>query len=445
MMAFCLAGPWWRPHGGSERPARRQANGSLPDPQQPFSAPLLWPVALTSALPGAKLLVPEPEPAPEVGSTFSAPAAPQAAPATSPPPPEPVPVPPRRTATFPGLDYTPPATVEGLEKEAFTVAFRLLKEFPNHTDPLGLMGMLHNNLGSAAKAMEFWQRCLKRNPNRPDIYQAMGRLVLTQEKYQDAVDFSQRALEISPKQSGARTILAQALMGLGKPQEAIAALRDEIRVSPGPNHNDWLSGDYCLAARAYQQLAEYEKASQNFQKAIQMQPDCTEAYYGLATVCARLGESDKARRYMAKFKTLKDQDRAADMGRRRHATDIDWVRRIVARTHTDAGRVYSGHRKLRKAEEHWQKAAKLDPKNAACRRDLALLYERSGRDREALEICKQLREIDPKNAQYHLNLGVLYARMNKIGAALVSVRRAMKLDPDNAQHRRIYEQIRNSK
>lgn len=440
-----------QPSGREKAEAYRQERSSGPlassGSEQPF----------VSSTPKSLSLSSEPESTPESVLSLSKPAAVSPEPAEAPPEPEsppsaappepaePVPVPPGPTSTQPGMDYVPPATIHGLEREAFEVAGRLLKEFPDHTDPIGLMGTLHNHLGNTAKAMRYWQRCLERNPNRPDIYRAMGRLSLSQGNYEEAAADARKAVEINPRLPGARAILAEAMLGLNRPKEAIAALEEEIRGPSAPDQDDWLGGDYCLAGRAYQQLAEHEKARENYQKAIRIQPDCTEAYYGLASVCARLGQADEAREHMKKFKALKAEKLTAHLHRRSQQTDIDWVRRVVASTHTGAGAVYRGHRKLREAEEHWRKAAILDPSDVACRRELALLYQRTGRNKEALEICEQLRKIDPKDASYQFNTGVLHARMNQIGSALVAVRRAMELDPDNAKYRRVYEQIRTLK
>ncbi len=117
------------------------------------------------------------------------------------------------------------------------------------------------------------------------------------------------------------------------------------------------------------------------------------------------------------------------------------LHRGVARTHTDVGMIYAEHGDTRKAEEHWRRAAVLDPKDIACREKLAALYERTRREPEALQVCEQLRRIVPRNAQYHFNVGVLYARMRRIEPALAAVRQAIELDPDNASFRRVYQQI----
>jgi tetratricopeptide (TPR) repeat protein len=244
---------------------------------------------------------------------------------------------------------------------------------------------------------------------------------------------------------GSHNLLAQALLGLGRPQEAVAALEEQLRSSPQRSRNAWLERDYFVAGRAYQQLTLFAQAKESYQRAIEIQPNYTEAYYGLATVCARLGEANHAKQYMETFKTIKAQGRADHLDRRSRDSDEGWLRRVLAQTHSDAGQIYRGRGRPREAEEHWWKAAILDPENLACRKELATLYAESGRNHEALELCKQLSRMDPRNALCHFNMGVLYARMNQIGLALVELRQAVELEPGNTEYERVYRQVRETK
>jgi len=359
---------------------------------------------------------------------------PEAAPA------EPVPVPPESSASSPRSPVLPPdpsaMTVEALQQEALDVAGHLRKVFPQSSDTIAFTGMVHNWLGNAKEAMECWQKCLERNPKRADVYGAMGGVALRQGKDAEAVELFRTALEIDPKLLRGHTRLAQALMGLGRTKEAIAALEQGVQISPPQRE------DHCLLGKAYLQLAECDKARKSYETALDLQPDDAEACYGLGAAWARLGEQQKSREYLEKFKRFRAVQQEAHMGRRSQATDRSEIARIVAEAHTGAGRVYRGYGYLEVAEQHWRRAAALDPENTACRQELAALYEQTGREQQAVEVCEQLRRIDPKNPQYHLNTGVLYARMNRMDAAVSAVKQAVELAPENAKYRRVYEQIR---
>ncbi len=425
VVAVCVAQRFWRADDVSETQARGKGNGELAHLGRPSSDLGLGVSRTAFAVPGQTPLPAEPKPVPETGASAS----------------EPVPLPPESKSVLPKLDYLPPTTVDALQKEAFEVAARLAKDYPNKTDPIGLLGMVHIHLGNAVEAMECWRQCLKLDPNRADVYLAMGRLSLNQEKYREAASQSRKAMELDPQLPMTRSILAQALLGLGTPREAVSLLKHAIKISSDAGHNGGLSEHYRLLGKSHQLLGEREKAREDYQKAIQIDPQSAEAHYGLATVCRILGQRDEARQHLEKFQALRSKNLAAYMSRRAKASDAGWVRHVTAKTHIDAASVYRAHGRLREAEEHWRKAALLEPNNVVCRRELARLYERTGGYMQSMEICRQLVEIEPKKAVYHLNIGILYARMNRIGAALVSVRRAMELNPGNAKYREVYKEI----
>lgn len=329
--------------------------------------------------------------------------------------------------------------IRALQEEALGVASRLGEDFPDSPDPVVLMGNLQNSLGNSADALRCWQRCLKMDPQRADAYRDLGLIAMRKGQYEKALGLWRSALEIEPDMAYVRTFSARALMALGRPKEAVVALKKDIEISTRP------STSYFELGQAYRQLKEYEQAKQSYQKAIEIQPEYTNAYYGLAAVCTRLNQEGQSRKYMAEFKRLKTENRRFDKDQRSTYDDVALARRSVAQTHTDAGRVYYGHGMMRKAEEHWRRAAELDPDNVACRMQLVPTYMQDGRDREALRICEELARIEPDNAVTHLNIGVLNARLKRFDVALSAVERAIALDPDNGECQRARRLIQEQK
>jgi len=161
--------------------------------------------------------------------------------------------------------------------------------------------------------------------------------------------------------------------------------------------------------------------------------------------CARLGRNARAREYMEKFRELKSRDRDSEVKGKRTYDDVSAVRQLVALAYTQAGMLYQGNGHLIEAEQHWDKAAALDPKNPICRAMLASLYKRSLRYAEALKMYEQLVKMRPKDAGHHARLGIVYGQLNQFDAALAALERAIELDPDNRQYRTIYQEIRRAK
>ncbi len=351
--------------------------------------------------------------------------------------PEPIPVPPEGASQADQLLAALPSTVEELKREEIEVVERLMEDLPGSSDPIALMGMVHNEQGNTARAIDCWQRCLKLNPRRADVYDAMGVVAQRKQAYEEAAAHFRKALEIEPTQFGAHFHLAQVLLGTGKAEEAVAALEEGIRIHPQESES------YFLLGRTYLQLREYEKAKKNYLAAIKLRPNHTNAHYGLAGTCAKLGQREESRKYLERFKELK-AERLDGIIAQAKTPDETLLRPVVARTYTSAGRIYRGHGKPAKAEQLWRIAARLDPTDVASRRELAQLYEASNRNQDALRICEQLCDIDPRRAEYYANTGVLYVRVDRIHAALSALEKAMKLEPENTNYRRMYEQIQDA-
>lgn len=406
---FFVARPLWRDHGR----AQEQAKPSAEAPSQPAERPL----AVSEPSP-PNPVPPEPKPVP----------------------PEPEPLPPEPAA--PLGEPEPPAAVElteeGLKQEAIEAVDRLVKDYPSSPDPLGLMGDLHVSLGNTAEAIKCWEKCVELDPQSAEAFRRMAELALRKGQFEEAAALSRKVLKIDPNRRGVHNQLARALKGLGRPEEAIEELDKDIKISPRASLSFFLLG------HTHQQLREYEKAKESYLRALQIEPDYTEASYGLSIVCARMGQKDEAAKYREMFKRLKADDWKG-LSDPRDSFDqsrfLASLARGVAETHTKVGLVYQQHGDESKAEKIWRRAAVLDPAHVVCREELASFYARNHRDPEALRVCEQLRRIVPNNAQYHLNTGILYARMNRIDEARSAVRRAMELDPENANVRRMYQQM----
>jgi tetratricopeptide (TPR) repeat protein len=232
------------------------------------------------------------------------------------------------------------------------------------------------------------------------------------------------------------------LRGLAKPREALAALEKAVKISPNSAENHHLLG------QAYQHLKQYEQARQSYMTALRINPNYTEACYGIVSACARLGRKEEAAKYRKKFEEMKVREwQTFPDGRDYvlHQRLLVQSRHRASKTHTNAGIVYYERGRRQTAEKHWLRAAELDPANTGCREELATLYQQNGRNEEALQICEQLIRIAPGNPQYHMCAGTLLTRMNRIEEALLAVRRAIKLEPDNATFRQIYDQIQKRK
>jgi tetratricopeptide (TPR) repeat protein len=269
--------------------------------------------------------------------------------------------------------------------------------------------------------------CLRRDPRRPEIYGVIGEVALLRGRDRLAVKALRRALQIDPARVGAANLLARGLLSLGEPEEAIALLEKQMETPASGAER------YYLLGQAYQQLNDYGKAKQNYEASIKIASDLDAAYYGLANVCARLGQKDKAAEHLETFRELRSRGKREREDRDRVFDDLDSMCRSVAVTYADAGRVHQIHGDLQKAKEYWQRAAELDPQNRACRVGLVSLFRRSGQLREALRVCEQLMALEPRNPETFLNVGKVHLQLGRFELAETAFKQAIQLAPQSPE------------
>jgi tetratricopeptide (TPR) repeat protein len=329
--------------------------------------------------------------------------------------------------------------VAALEREELQIAGQLAQDFPESVTALGILGMVHNRQGKAAKALECWTEGLRRSPLRGDFYDAMATVALRKGEYAKAAELCRQGLEKAPGTSGLHGHLAEALTGLGRVKEAIGEFEREATLSPTDATVRFLLG------QSYALLNQHDKARGCYQTAIKLQPDDPRFYYGLATACTRLGLEEEAQRQMQEF----EQRNAASMERQRsrrglaHAADSTRV--SLARTCSDAGLLYFHGAKLDRAEDLYRRGAEVNPQDTACRIQLGILFLRTNRPSSAIGICKELIAIEPGNAEHYRQLGMIYARLRQFDAARAQAKRAVELAPDDEQCRELYRQLGGAK
>jgi tetratricopeptide (TPR) repeat protein len=327
------------------------------------------------------------------------------------------------------------AEVEALKTESLQIAESLVRDYPNSTDGLGLLGMVYNDSGETAKAWQCWEQVLKRNPKRPDVYAAMAGVALHKGEYEQAAELCRKGLANAGETPDLHRHLGESLNGMGRPEEAVGQLQRAVQMAP----ND-AESHYFLGA-SYSLLDEYEKARASYQKAIDLQPADPRPHYGHAMACVKLGLEKESQQSLQRSQKLHGESMMGQRSRRVILSDAVRCRRVLARTCCAAAAVYLGHHSLEKAEKLLRRGAAADPQDTACRMHLAVLLLQSNRGPESIGMCEELIAIEPNNARHHLHLAMIYSRLQQFDAARLAAQRAVELAPGNEDCRRALEQL----
>ena len=214
-------------------------------------------------------------------------------------------------------------------------------------------------------------------------------------------------------------------MKLGDLGKAIESFERELQIVPSAN-------GYFLIGQSYLLQKENEKAKENYEAAIKIDPNHAEAHYGLATVYAKLGDRDKAKGHFGICRKLKAETRADLDAVRTMYDDIVQTRKNSAIGYIKAGQMYRNKGKPARAEELLQRAAELDPENVGCLLELASSYQQTDRLSEVREMHDKIRQLKLKHADNCIIFGNLSIDLQLLDDAEEAYLSAIALAPEKS-------------
>jgi tetratricopeptide (TPR) repeat protein len=305
----------------------------------------------------------------------------------------------------------------------------LHQEYPR-SDAVAILGAVYYEQGDLETAIRYWEESLNLDPantqlhGRAQTLSNLGEALRARGDFERAERMLREALELNPRIQENRHRLAHLLYEQNRTEACLEVLEaGEAEASEA----------HRLRGQVYQRLGQLDKARSSFEEAIRKDPKSTEAYYGLATVCARLGEQAEASKHRARFAELKSEEQATGREIRRVYDPLHNTRQSFAQTHTQVAWVYQAKGRPERAETLWKRAAEVDPGNTAARFHLLMAYQRSGRNREAIAICEEMIRAEPTQAMHYLSLGNLKARLLQQTEAESAYRTALELAPDRPE------------
>ena len=322
-----------------------------------------------------------------------------------------------------------PPTPGAMVEEAGRLARWLIGRIPNDPDSLETVARVQFSRGDTAEALKSWEKCLELNPGYAYAYHGMGLIAAKKGEQEEAVRCFRRALELAPAAGEPQTELAAVLMQLGRTEEAVPLLEQSTRALYGSARASRFARASQLLGKAYLTLERYEQAKRHFEKFLGDFPDDSNARFGLATACARLGEAEMGNAHMAKFKELRAGEAKARMARKEEPYDELQTRDELATHYTTAGRVCDGAGYHREARKLWERAAVLDPKDVGCRELLVRACQRDGEPREAVQVLQQLAALVPASPGYPMEMGRLHAVLKEYELAEKAFNRVCGLAP----------------
>jgi tetratricopeptide (TPR) repeat protein len=163
------------------------------------------------------------------------------------------------------------------------------------------------------------------------------------------------------------------------------------------------------------------RAIEEFNRAIDLEPDFASAYFGLADAYTVLSRVDPAVTYAEAY--AKAEENA------QKALELD---ESLSEAHVAVGLVsLELHWDVSTADRHYQRAIELNPNNAIAHLYYRQLLDAFGRHEEALEHILKARELDPLNPFINANVSCAYLYSGSYEQAIEASQETREIHPDN--------------
>ena len=149
--------------------------------------------------------------------------------------------------------------------------------------------------GHGRQAVNVALNALEFDPSNVDVRQLAASLLYEQRRWDEAESLAQDGLKLAPQNTALAYLLARTLIERGQSPEALAVLDQQATLNA-----DGLG----LRASILSQSGDFKRAAQDYQTAVQQQPENSLWWVGLAVAMEALGQPDDARKVYAKAQSL---------------------------------------------------------------------------------------------------------------------------------------------
>ncbi|MGC8838446.1 MAG: tetratricopeptide repeat protein, partial [Anaerolineae bacterium] len=270
-----------------------------------------------------------------------------------------------------------------------------------------LLGDLYWKLGRVDDALREYQEAARYDPDDFTAWHAIGQILeergqMDEAKaaYEKAVTAAEAYLKGNPRDATVTYTLGLMYLLLGDTERAIALLQKAVALKPSADGHRSLGN-------AYSQAGEHEKALEEYQAALAMDPQNVASWTALGDTYATLGRTDEAIAAYRQALALKE--------------DAD-IHAYIALLLDKQGRTDE-------AEAEYRASLRVKD-NALAHVGLAEIYERSGRTEEAIAEYRAALPLvqDPAMvANIHLTLARLYGQLGRTEEAMDAYRAALVL------------------
>ena len=262
--------------------------------------------------------------------------------------------------------------------------------------------------GSLEQGESVCRELLRDRPNDTEALQVLGGIQCRRSQYQDAVETFSKMTTLQPNDPTSFRNLGFALSSAGNRSAAVKAYYRTLELSPGDAH---VLNDLGVVLRRMEKL---EEATECFENALAIDPNLIFPRRSLGEVQFRRGMMDEA---IASLEAV--------------------IRRAPgdAAAHNELGNIFATIGKSAEAINAYESALQNDPNFAIAENNLATVLRSEGRLDEAVEHCRRALQLQADAPDAHANLGSVLKMQGKVDEALEQNREALRLQPHHVDAR----------
>lgn len=248
--------------------------------------------------------------------------------------------------------------------------------------------------GKINRAMDAYEEAIYADPTNPSNYVALARLQVFSGNFDEAVENAQNALLKNPNNPMAHAVLGWALGFQEKYGEAEVEIKKALSIDP----NNALARAYYAEILINQgDYALYDKAAQESQRALSLDPTLLEAHRARGIVLLNTQNLEQA----------VDEFQAALT-----------INKNISDLHLYLGVTYKALGNYDLAQESLLASYALNPTDTIALTELSRAFFADGRYPQAAQYAEEAVKVDPSDPGLHGNLGVVYYKISDYEKAI---------------------------
>ncbi|AFZ45416.1 Tetratricopeptide TPR_1 repeat-containing protein [Halothece sp. PCC 7418] len=274
----------------------------------------------------------------------------------------------------------------------------------------------YNYLGCAlaksyqlAEAIKRLQTAINLDPKKANYHNNLGQVFIRQEKTKDAIASYQQAIDLKPDYTLAYYNLGKALQYEGLHPEAAACFEKVVQLEPDHRtaYSNW--GTSLIAS------GEVEKGLTCWQNAVAPYTEKLQAYQEWVETCfhSPKNEWESAKLACSQFlKTLQ-------------ASKFQEAQEFLCKIYSQLGDATARYGIPQQAEQHYQIALRLQPRNTDLQKRLGDSLAQQGRAQSAIAVYRLALTLKPHDSSINRQLGKLLEKQGQWDAAITCYREVL--------------------